>query len=252
MKLPDYLEENNRLVKKYLYPIMYEDKDNNVKLIYVDELNDLKKKLDSNIIEILEKAIERRKIAVVDSTLTKEEQLEFIKEFVQQNEKQQQNNEVTETSEEFENFFKDNSINVSPVDIANYLSSDIKNKVNIAMQLEMPYIIEKLYINDDITKIMVILDTIMNNKTKVLLGMVIDDNIKNSLIMGMPLKNIASYYKCNILGAINDDIEIDTFIENLEEIIKSTSNVSKEEAMDYTMSEIVEVRKQQEGNKKRQ
>lgn len=230
MKLPYHLEEQNRLAKSLLYPIMYEDKENNAKLIYTEELKNVMKDLDEDKKEILENYIKRKNIVIVDSSLTMEEQSEFIKKFIKENE--------DKTLEDYKHDKNDGSINVTPVDIAYYLSGNIKNEVNMAMQFEMPYLLEKLDINDDVTRIMVVLDVIMNGKSKILRPIRIDDKVRNSHIMGAPLKNIAAYYKCDVLGPINEEIEMERYIKKLEEIVKASSSVSDEQAMDYLLGTI--------------
>lgn len=248
MKLPHYIEEENSFVKKYLYPIMYEDKETNIKLVYSDELNELKEKLAPSIVEILSTAMARKKIAIVDSTLSKEEQMEFIRKFAQQNVTKV---ELTSVKDEVENFTKDNLINIELPEIVEYLSSKIKQKVNMFMTLEMPYIIEKLDINDDVTMIMVILDVMINSKSEMLSGIIINNNVRNSCVMGTPLKDIAAYYKSDIFGPVNNGIVINPTVENLERIFKSLSTVSNEKISDYILDVIADVSKEQTGTRKK-
>ena len=304
MKLPEYIEEEKKLVAKYLYPIMYEDKETNTRLVYANAFEDVKKDLPAGTIAILEKAMDRQKIAVVDPSLNMEEQKQFIKDFVNQNEEKCAIDYVESAELHMNEFYlseavkavekltnqelkvllearlsairlkldiekaKENTpVDVSMDNILDYLVSIAKFEVNMAMDFDMPYIMQKLKVNDDITRTMVILDLIINNKTKLLVGNpdLLNDNVKNSRVMGTTLKKIASHYKNEVLGPIEVDSQIgpfvaatgqmvkgsfDYFSTNMEQIFKAASSVSDEERDDYIKSEIAEVIKEQQGGRK--
>ena len=304
MNLPDYIKKEKKVVAKYLYPIMYEDKETNTRLVYANAFEDVKKELPADTIAILEKAMDRQKIAVVDSSLNMEEQKQFIKDFVNQNEEKLAIDSVESAELHMNEFYlseavkaveklnnqelkvlletrlsairlkldiekanENTSIDVSMSNILDYLVSRTKVEVNMAMDFDMPYMMQKLAVNDDITRTMVILDLIINNKTKLLVGNpnLLNDNVKNSRVMGTTLKKIASYYKNEVLGPIEAHSQIDLvvsatgrmikgsfdfFSTNMDQIIKAASSVNDEERDDYIMSEMAEIIREQQGGRK--
>ena len=259
-KIPPHIEEENRLITKHLYPIMYSVKGTDRKVIYTDELESLLKNLKENIAIKLEEIIEKKEFIVVDANLSEEEQKSYIKQVVTGKIEYEKFSFIrTMPTEEIKNdstskIEKETSeIIVGPLDIATYLSSDIKKEVNMAMKFDMAYIIEKLKVDDDKTRALVILDTVINDKSNILTGPVINRNVINVSIMGIPLTTILDYYKVYLFGYSNSIIDEEAigYIETLQEVFKPTYNVSKNEMMEYTRSVIEQINVQQEEPKKK-
>ncbi len=238
-ELPDYLKEEKRILQTYLYPIMYNDKRSGIKIIYSDELDALKKDVNSNVCDMLDQIIEKKKIPVIDSSLSIEEQEKFIDDFLRKIEEEKETKKQTEETNQAVDI-----ININLSDLINYLTSQTKNMFNTAVAYDMPYYVEKIEFNSDTERALLLFDMIVNKKENFIYANpdIINENVKKALFSDVPLKNIVAYYGNNILKA-NDDVILSESEKNAIKIYETIGKEDFEEVeknFDYGIENIIE------------
>ena len=248
--------EYNRIITKYLAPIIYRHRATGVDVIYLNELNEVTKELRPSIVSLLKKYIDDQEIPVIDSSLNEDEETKFIQEFVRKKEekaKQKEKDAMIKDERKYKkeklkeirkNLKKINNIeiNIRPKDIIKCLNSYTKkNLVNEAIDLDMAYFIEKMYIKNDKERAMIVLDLLFNDKANFVEynGLLLNNKVRKSKILGLPTKDVLSYY--NILHT--EKVELSdtkiSIIKKFEKIFKSASEVTEKERCEFVENQVM-------------
>lgn len=241
------------IVTKYLGPIIYRHRATGIDVIYSSELNEVIENLSPLLVKILKDYINEQAIPVIDSSLTAEEEIKFLQEYVRKKEekakqvalkaeKKNKKAKLKEIRKQLSNR-NEKEINIKSKDIIEYLNSyDKKNIVNKAIALDEGWFIEKMNIDSDKLRVMVVLDLLINDKADFIRH--INNKVINSKILGLPIKDIASYYKDDIIYPVKDVELSDTklaIIKTIEKIVKSASVVTEEETNEFVKNEVQRV-----------
>ena len=203
-ELPEHIKEEQRILYKYLYPIMYSDKKSGINVIYSDEFDALMKDVNSNMRGAINEIVTKRKIPVINSSLTIEEQDKFIEDFLKKIDKEEEINE-SEMPDDKEQLEDDKGLNIFFSELFIYFLGNAKAMLDKAVTYDMPYYIEHINFESDTERALLLCDIVINSKDHFLMANpdIINENVKRASFDNIPLKDVIAYYGSDVLGPNN-------------------------------------------------